>query len=233
MKTSVLFFGVVLTLFSPVNLSAQQDFGLWTGIDGKLSLSKKIQVGAVVQMRFKENINARSESFISPYIACNPFKHFKIGLDYRFSNNWDNGYISENRHRITIDLGFKKLLGLLNIKSRFNFDSRLRYVGESRIGDVNSHYLRGRIKLVYNLPKTKIEPHISSELFYHFNDQLSYTENQVITNHRFNKYRVRAGFEIPVAKQHQIRVFYIIQKEISGPNTDYIGGLTYRFRWKL
>lgn len=233
MKASVLFFGVFLTLFSTINLSAQKDFGLWTGIDGKLGLSKKIQVGAVVQMRFKENINARSESFLSPYVTYNPFKHFKIGLDYRFSNNWDNGYISENRHRISIDLGFKKLLGLLNIKSRFNFDSRLRYVGESRLGDVNSHYLRGRIKLVYNLPKTKIEPHISSELFYHFNDQLSYTENQVITNHRFNKYRVRAGLGIPITKQHLLRVFYIIQKEIDGPKTDYIGGLTYRFRWKL
>lgn len=233
MKASVLFFGVVLTLFSTINLSAQKDFGLWTGIDGKLSLSKKIQLGAVVQMRFKDNINARSESFVSPYVTYNPFKHFKIGLDYRFSNNWDNGYISENRHRITIDLGFKKILGLVNIKSRFNFDSRLRYVGESRVGDVNNHYLRGRIKLVYNLPKTKIEPHITSELFYHFNDQISYTENQVITNHRFNKYRVRAGLGIPITKQHLLRVFYIIQKEIGGPKTDYIGGLTYRFRWKL
>ena len=233
MKASVFFFCVFLALFSTINVQAQKDFGLWTGIDGKLILSKQIQLGAVVQMRFKDNVNLRSESFISPYLTYDPFKHFKIGLDYRFSNNWDDGYISENRHRITLDLGFKKLLGLFNIKSRFNFNSRLRYVGESRIGDVNSHYLRGRIKLSYNLPKTKIEPHISSELFYHFNDQFSFTDNQVIANHRFNKYRFRAGLAIPVAKQHLIRVFYIIQKEIGGPKTDYIGGLTYRFRWKL
>ena len=211
----------------------QNDFGLWTAINGRVSVTKNIKIGAQIQVRLEENVSTRSETFFSPYVSYQVSKHLQFSLDYRSTNNWDEGTVSKNKHRVTIDCRLEKILDLVDNKSRFKISSRLRFVQETQKGDLNDQYARGRLKLSYNLPKTKIEPHVAVEVFYHFNDQLAYTITGVSARHRISKYRVRMGFGIPLSKQHQIKCFYLIQQQVHGSKTDFIAGVSYRFSWKI
>jgi len=228
-----LFVGVFISFFTTFNIFAQKDFAIWSGLEYKVIISKKLSLGGAIQFRSENNNSQLAERFASPYIKYRAFKNLNLGVDYRFSNNWRNGVAVEDRHRVTIDLNVEKLLKSLPFKTRFALSSRIRYVNESRTGDLNNQHLRGRIKLSYNVRKTKIEPYIASELFYHFNDQLYYTNSNVLAINRFNKLSLKFGISLPFTKKHLLRVFYMLQKKTQDPGSIFVTGLNYRFRWKV
>ena len=135
-------------------------------------------------------------------------------------------------HRTTLDVEFKDLLELFVDKTPLEITARIRGTHEVRDGDLNNNYLRGRLKLAYNLPGTKLEPHILGEVFYHFNDQISYTFSSIESRNRINKYRLRAGLSYPFTKQHTVKVFYIVEPRTESPRTDFILGVGYTFKLK-
>lgn len=232
LKISLLFVGIMLPLFS----SAQKDFGAWIGADVRVPVSKKFAAGLQLESRFKDNVSAVNQTFISPYVKYNLHKHVGVELSYRLTNRPESGYFgSENTHRIAIDLNFKSLIDAFIDKKgaqNLDFDARIRYTHATDKGELNNDYLRARLKLDYNVSGIKLTPYISTEFFFHFNDQLTYTPTEVTSRHRFNKYRINLGMEYKIGKQHELNLFYIVQPTIESPNTRFILGLGYKYSLK-
>lgn len=230
LKISLLFAGIMLPLCS----AAQKDFGAWIGGDLRMPLSKKLDVGLQLESRFENNVSTVDQSFISPYLKFDLHKHIGVGVAYRFSNRPNGGLFGgETYHRIGFDVNFK--LGGINLSSSPNksdFSARLRFTHGTDEGDLNKDYLRARFKFKHQLRDIKLTPYVSAEFFLHFNDQLSYTATEVVSRHRFNKYRINIGMEYKVNKRHELNLFYIIQPSIESPNTRFILGLGYKYSIK-
>ncbi len=212
----------------------EQDFGLWSGVDVRVPLTKKLDAGLEVQMRFKNNVTAIDNSFFSPYIKYDLHKHFGLGIDYRWSNEPKGGgmFGPDNFHRVTLDLEAKKLVELFAENTRLDASFRLRGTHETTNGDRNNDYLRMQLEFKYNIPGIKLEPELSGELFYHFNDQLSYSFSEVQSRGRMNKFRVKLGLNYQLNKRQQLKLFYMIQSFTESPKTDFVLGVGYSYRFK-
>lgn len=213
----------------PLSVVSQTDFGAWTGMKVHVPLNKKISFGTDVQTRYESNLSELSEFFISPYVSYELNKHIGIGADYRMTY-----YATKSNygHREAIDLMFEKLIDLVYEKSRFDFSMRLRGTHEFNRSDDNSSNIRLKGKLSYNLRKTKLEPELSSEFFYHFNDQIVYQASEVITYNRFDKYRIRLGLNYSFSKRHRMKMFYQFQKAFLEDNSSNVLGLKYTYQFK-
>jgi len=224
--------GLVLLLAPMVH--AQKDFGLWSGVDLRVPLTKKFSAGIEVQSRFKDNVSRVDNNFFSPYLKYDVHKHLGIGVDYRFTNEaGPSGFFgTTNLHRVSVDVEANKLIDLIAADSRFDASVRLRYTHESTLGDLNNDYFRMQLSVKYNLAKSKLEPEVAAELFYHFNDQLSYSFSEVRSRSRFNKYRVRVGLNYNLNKRNSLKIFYMVQSKIESSKADFILGLGYTYRFK-
>ena len=85
----ITFIGAFLAL--SWNATAQKDFGAWVGVDLRIPVMKKLELGVEVQSRFESNISQVERSFISPYLKYKLHKFIGIGLDYRLSNIPEGG----------------------------------------------------------------------------------------------------------------------------------------------
>jgi hypothetical protein len=205
---------------------AQTDLGAWTGIKIHAPLISKWNAGLEAQSRFENYLSETDELFISPYAELKLKKWLRADFAYRFTNYPGRGA----GHRGSIDLVFKDLEKFISKnKSRLGLNARLRGTHEFKEFNENQTYLRFRLGTKYNLPKTKLEPGLGIECFYHFNDQITYTFTDVEAHHRLNQYRIRFDLRYPVFKKHTIKAFYLFQKEINGPDTDHIIGLKFTY----
>lgn len=213
---------------------AQKDFGLWSGVDLRVPLTKKLSTGIEIQARFNENVSRIDNTYLSPYLKYDVHKHVGISVDYRLTNEaGSSGFFgTSNLHRIAFDVEANKLIELFAPDSRYDASVRLRYTHENTLGDRNNDYFRMQLNVKYELPKYKLEPEIAAELFYHFNDQLSYSFTEVRSRSRFNKYRVRVGLNYELNKRNSLKIFYMVQSGIESPKADFILGVGYTYRLK-
>jgi len=231
MQLKALFRITIVFLCFSVQSIAQSDFGLWTGLELNVPITKDIKFGLESQARFDNNVSRTKEAFISPYVKWDMKKYFRVGVNYRLSSVPYNSTVLNRvfSHRYTLDLEFRNILDLFSNKNKIKLAMRLRATNEHEREKLNKNYLRYKIKADYNLPKTKLEPSLSAEFFYHFNDQIVYTFNEVKTFNRINKFRLRLGFEYPLSKKHTINIFSIYQHQIAGADHSFIIGAGYSF----
>lgn len=76
--------------------------------------------------------------------------------------------------------------------------------------DNRRHVLRSRLQLSYDIPKCKVDPYASVELFNNLHDGFS-----------LQKTRYTAGVECKIRKVHQLKLYYYYQHE---PDDDEPGG---------
>jgi hypothetical protein len=85
------------------------------------------------------------------------------------------------------------------------------------------------LKFDYNIPKSKLEPFISGELFYRFNNQLTYTATEVVATNAINKLRMKVGASYKIKGGHSLKLYTLIQKQLLSQETEMILGLGYGF----
>ncbi|MEJ6583911.1 MAG: DUF2490 domain-containing protein [Crocinitomicaceae bacterium] len=227
-------FKTLLFLFSVLAssaLSAQNDFGLWLKHDLTYSLNKKVKLELDFQARFDRNVTRNKELFTTPSIQWEVHKFIKLGSEYRLtyfpSTAFDNGKpISQ---RITLDFEFQNIEKLWNKKSDLGMSLRIAGTSEHRKYARGDNYIRTRLKVDYNIPKTKLKPEFSAELFYHFNDQVSYSFTEVRTYNSFNKTRFKLGLEYPIGLKHKIALFGQYQHAFLAKINDFIMGIGYSY----
>jgi len=96
LKTSLLLVGIS---FVGVSI-AQNDFNAWAGVDIRVPVTKKLNVGVKLESRFENNISKVEQTFVAPYLKLDLHNHIEMGLVYRFSNRPESGLFgSQNVHR--------------------------------------------------------------------------------------------------------------------------------------
>lgn len=219
----------ILFSFSSLVLLSQSQWGGWFGAAAEGELHKDWKAGMEIQSRFDKNFSSLDQLYLSPFVKWDVHKHLRIGADYR----WTSFGSTVSSHRGTLDLQFRDLMDLIANDSRLAWTCRLRGTYESSNYQSTETNLRLRSQLSYNLPKTKAEPFIQCELFYHFNDQLIYTFEEVRAEHNFSKYRIRIGAELPLNKRHEFQCYYMFQSRISEPKIDHVIGIEYKYNLDL
>lgn len=227
--------GLLIILFTSSLGFGQSDFGTWAGLELKTSLTKKLDVSLEGQSRFDRNSTRLKTAFVSPGLKFKIHDHVRVGVDYRFSSVPFNNTISNRiyTHRFTLDAEFRDILDLLIDKSRLDLTLRVRGTHEREFNKQDDNYLRARLKASYNIKKSKFEPNVSVEIFYHLNNQIEYTFTEVRTHHAVNKFRVRLGLDYNLKKRQQISLFGIYQRQLFSLENDFILGLSYSYEIKF
>ena len=222
---------LIACVFLVTNLNAQNDFGIWSGLDLNAALSKDLIVGMEVEARFDRNVSHMKTAFLSPYASWDASKYFKIGINYRLSSSPYNATVANRilSHRYALDLEFRNIMELFKDKPKLGLTLRLRATKEYEELKRTDKYLRFRVKADYSIPKSKVEPYFFAELFYHISDQVTYTFSDVKTVNAFNKFRSTLGFKYEISKKHEIKLFSIYQRQLLQAENDFILGVGYSY----
>lgn len=230
MRLNNFFLGIFCLLFVSVN--AQSDLSSWVSAEAKFELNKDWTIGLEAQSRTDLRYGTLSNVFASPSLSWKPMKHIVAGLSYRFSSvPYSNQTTNRvGKHRITADFTFRKIESLfLSKKSRVGLSLRLRGTTENQAEERTENTLRLKFKLDYDLPKTKLDLFVSTEVFYRFQRDLIYTFSEVESVNAVNKYRVKFGARYPIADQHSIKIFGMHQWRYPDGTNEFVIGLGYSF----
>ena len=99
---------------------------------------------------------------------------------------------------------------------------RTRYQRTFEKNETPEDLVRNKFTIEYKMDKN-IEPYISSELFY------SYNEDPV----KLDEYRISFGLRVDIMENSSIKIFYIFKKEDltkSDPDEINVFGLAYSFK---
>ena len=224
-----------LSLFCAILCSpsfAQSDLTSWVGAGMKYSVNKEWKVGLEVQSRNDLRTGGFNSTFLSPSVSWRPMKHFETELSYRlssvpYSNSTSNRV---GKHRFTLDFTFRKIEQLMfDQKSRLGLSLRLRGTNEHEREERTENTVRLKLKLQYNLPKTKLDLFASTELFYRFQRDLIYTFSEVQSVSAINRYRIRFGASYPFGDHHEIKLFGAPQWNYPDERREFVFGMGYSF----
>lgn len=239
--------------------------GIWSSITVEKKINKKIDVGTEWEFRTNGLSLERDRIAIQLYGDYEIIKNLKIGASYTYLNVMDDYRFSidsirlhyQNRHRTHLQLGYKISFDRFDLQFReraqltFRDESdRLREDGSINENRINPDFLwRNRIKLAYNIKGLPLNPSISAESYYLFNDPEDvkiFDDNGIetgTTNSYFSKLRYTLALEYKINKRNSVELFGILSNErgaeevaVPGPNyyelsnwtSDYILGLSYK-----
>ena len=212
-------------------LQAQNDFGLWLKHDLTYSVNKKVKFELDFQARFDRNVTRNKELFTTPSFHWEVHKYIRLGSEYRFTyfptTAFENGKPAS--HRFTLNFEFRNIEKLIAKKSDLGLSIRIAGTSEHQKYERVDNYIRTRLKVDYNIPKTKLKPELSTELFYHFNDRISYNFTEVRTYNSFNKMRIKLGVEYPLGLKHKVSVYGQYQIAFLSKNNDIVLGIGYNY----
>ncbi len=218
---------ILLVIFSLGSLYAQEtkvirDLQLWTSAAVKKDWGKKFATSAEFEYRLKEDISRTDEYFIEVNGEYNLLKSFEIQLAYRFIWNKKKDLTTETEYRWHTDVTYIKDIKRLGASLRIRYQNRDNRFFLHRFDGPSTHILRNRLKFEYDIPRSKIEPAISAELFYSLHQERIHPFELQLT----------IGSTLRTRKWGNIRGFYRIERELNNevPYVNYIIGLKYRFK---
>ncbi len=214
-------------------VSAQTDFGLWTGIETSVPLNKKVEFGLEGQLRWDNNVSSLEKMFAAVGTEFRLDKHVRTVLNYRLSGeSYSPIYPTKTKtHRFTWDVNLRELNELFTDKSPLEVTVRLRWTNEHEVNERVNNYIRGRLELAYDVADGDITPYVSCEWFYHINDQIHYTATEVLTYNSINKVRLKFGSNFKLDDHHGLKLFMNYQRGIPDNDADIILGVGYKYEF--
>lgn len=223
-----IFIFVYLIAFSGVNaqyVKVVGDLRSRTSVAVQKTLFEKLDLYTEAELGLEQNISKIGKLKAEAGLTYSPFKFLDVEAAYRFSKNRKNyGNNYKFTHTVMASLQVKQ-----NIE-RFKLSYRLQY---QNIDDDATTYTapneyrniyKNRLKLEYNIRKSKITPFISSELYLPTNRTGLYA----------SKLKSIAGIEykIPWTK-HSLKAYYRNDREITNymPFTYHTLGLSFLFKF--
>ena len=239
MRFSRVFLGLFCLIFTSTGIAQSNsdpiDLSSWVGAEAKLDVNKKWSVGLEAQSRMNLRFGSLDAVFLSPSVSWKPMKYIQSGLSYRLTSiPYSNSTTSRvAKHRITADITFRKIENILfSKKSRLGISVRFRGTSEHQAEERAENTLRLKLKVEYNLPKTKLDLFASTELFYRFQRDLVYTFTEVESVNAMSKYRIKLGASYPIGDQHSIKLFGMNQWRYPDGTNELVLGLGYSFDFK-
>lgn len=218
---------MIILSFSGITSAQETDWGLWTTIGAEIKLSKKWQLEAGGEYRWKEEISTTDQIRGSFDVKYKVWKYVRLGAGYELiADKKKKKDIYVYRHRFKLD-------ALANYKvQRFTLSWRPRlqttlYDDQDLDKDDTDSYkwvFRNRFGVNYNIPKIPLKPYVQYELFHHIFSDLepSYYKN-----------RFTVGLEYTIAKKHEINLAYLYDNEILDSKKYYFNVISAGYKFSF
>lgn len=248
LRTKAAVVGLLLAVAIPSGAQeSSSETGLWISSEVQKKLSAQWSVSGEAEYRLRDNFGSTDRWTVALSTAYKPLSWLKLDAGYKLMRvlnpgeaKWkDNGVDMDKwtpawwctKHRFFASATASLSLGRFDfsLRERWQFTYRPetttdRYdvdddEWEEKTKDSKSkHAFRTRLMAEYNIPKCKVDPFASMELY-----------NQ---KGGLQKIRYTVGADWKLSKQHQLSLFYryIDSKDSEEPNMHVIG-LGYKFKF--
>ncbi|MBC8173976.1 MAG: DUF2490 domain-containing protein [Chitinophagales bacterium] len=200
--------------FSGFLYGQHHDPATWIQIGAEVDLPNKFIAGISEQVRYNIETADPYRLLTDLVLEYKIDKDFKTGIEYRHSALADARY-----DRFAAMLSYQNGIGKFDL----GFKTKIQYSLQPADNEDNTAW-RNKISLKYDKLKN-MKPYVSLETFY----QISNVENT------FNTIRPEIGIDLQLSDNHEITVYYLIDKEFNEPDplTLYVVGLNYLFKFKV
>jgi hypothetical protein len=216
----------VLIMFVISNYTYAQlnnDAGLWNTFSIQYPIKKNYSINFDQELRLKENYSRLNLLYTNIGVSYKR-KGLKIEPSYRFIQriNLDGNF--SFRHRLSLDVNYKKKFGKFAISERARYQAEVKNVYSSTRAFLPEQYFRLRTMLDYNI-NDNYSIYYSCELRY----QIDVPNSDVVFNGTWHRIRNVIGVDYKINSKNIIGVYYLVQNEfnISPPENIYITGLQY------
>ena len=243
-------FFLSLMLLCPLLVAHAQsdDFGIWYTVNAEKKIDKKWSVEGEVEFRTRNNTRTADCWNFEADVNFKPVKGIKISAGYMFMldnvkekitynpdgnyNNWRPSYWAGS-HRVMINVTGSKKFGRFEFSlrerwqytyrpskttTRYDFDNA--YWEDTNVRSKGKNMLRSRLAVEYDIPKCKVDPYASVELF-----------NAL----RLERVRYTAGVDYKLKKIHTFSLYYRYQavNNFDGDNDPnrHVLGLSYKYKF--
>ena len=209
---------------SCISISAQDDFGSILSADVTKKITKWLNINFEEEFRSRSNFSEIERFSHALEVSYKPFNFLKAGGVYNLINYNHEKRGWEIRHRYYF-------YATGNVEAgRFTFSLRERFQSTKRQGVPQTAtranpklYLRSRLKVDYNIRKSKFAPYASLEMFNTLNDP---------RKNGINQWRAIAGVDYKMNKNNAVTLYYRYNNTIDEDemNIHYIGaGYSFKF----
>lgn len=218
LKYFLIFLCFYFQAFSCVFARYENDFGLWTAINGTIPIGSKFENKFQISPRFLDNATGFNQFIIHELLGYKFNKHLSFYQGYAWSTYYIPRFIREQRP-------YNDLVVSHNV-DKFSFEHRLR-LEERFIQDVDGVSLRARYRLkgLYPLGKSKKWSLVFfDELFFNLNSPHNGPNSGIDQN------RIYAGILRKLTDNFSIEGGYQLQQRLTpGPNNPYKADLLNHF----
>jgi len=222
------FFLLFFFFFLSFNLPAQklpEDAWLWNTLSINKQLSRKWSLGVDEELRLFDNMSRVNLFFTNVGASYKLNKVFKFSLVYRFINKNQDGEYYSQRHRLYIDIAYKKkVLRNLALAYRLRFQGQVRdYYSSDNGKDVES-YMRHKFDVLYTYKK--YTPYLAAEFRFQFTNPGFSQANDL-----WDRARYYLGCNYDFNKKHSFGIYYMIQHDFNNQRmeNDFTLGWQYTY----
>lgn len=201
-KPLVLF--LYFTLYSCMLLGQEKDFKSWNSLQASLELTKKLDFKLEQEFRFENNASFLGDYLTVAGMSYKLNKNIQVRAYYRLQINRKPKIGYETITRLYGDVRFKESLGRFEILYRIRYQLNFLPDNANDFTYFNPQHLRHKIQLAYDIPKNKIEPFVSYEIYQALNNPIKNTAE----THRYS-----TGLVFPLSKELDAEFYYRIEKE--------------------
>lgn len=202
---------------------AVNDAGLWISLNLEKKISKRTAFFLTQAYRRDENLTQTNLFYTDIGMSVKPVGFMKVSLSYRSIQKYAKEEVFNFRHRVTMDVLFKKKINNITVSFRERIQTQVREINTSETGKIPAWYTRQKVELKYDLDKP-IEPFIAAEFRYQLHDP-----RNIESDRTWNRARYVAGFDYKMNEKNSCSFFYVIQNSfnVSAPENSYVIGLSY------
>lgn len=191
----------------------EADYTTWTKMGVKYEALPALTFSGNLEWRTKDHISMTDRWGIDAGVSYKMFSFLKFGGGYEihYRNRGDEGWKFRHRYHFDGTFSGRILRFKLSLRERFQhtFDK-----------EEKEFRLRSRLKLAYDIPRCKLEPYVSMEMY----NGLGKGEHFELARMRY-----RAGLNFPLAKQWEAETFYCRQWEQDGKKNIFGVECVYKF----
>lgn len=205
------------------NTKIVSDLELRTGVEISKEVWDDFELSYNQELRLYKNAGEFDKTFAEFGAKYKLNKYIKFGIDYRLSRNQQYNGGFENQQRLAAKIYTKYKIDRFTLKYRFQFQNKDEDFWGNDSGNYNVYSLRNKFSVSYNIPKNKLKPEFSAELFRRYYNNSS----------EFNKLRIGADISYPVKKWVDAELGYYFERELNSTQPASINimklGLKFNF----
>lgn len=201
--------GAVLSVYSQ-----ETDYTTWTKISVRHEINGRLDFSGGLEWRTEDHLQAtdRWGLDLGARYALLPFLKVGGGYEIHYRNRGEDGWKFRYRYHADVTLSARWM------RLKFSLRERFQHTWDEVENELR---LRSRFKLAYDIPRCKIEPYVSVEMY-----------NSLHRGEEFDvaRMRYRTGLSLPLfSESWEADVFYCRQWESRGQKNIFGLDCVYRF----